>query len=249
MEKGNNLMSFLRTSVLASCMLVIAGIVAAPAAVAGTVNGTVTYVGQVPNLKPIEMNADPNCAKMHATPQPSDILVLGPGNTMANIFVHVVGGLPAGKTYPAPTTPVTMDQKGCHYDPHVFVIQVGQPFRILNSDGILHNVHALPHVNSPFNMAMPASRKEATTKFDKDEGIFQIKCDVHPWMSAWAAVLTHPYYAVTGKDGKFSIPNLPPGTYEIEAWHEKLGTQKGTVTVGASDTKTQDFKFSPPAGK
>jgi hypothetical protein len=68
-------------------------------------------------------------------------------------------------------------------------------------------------------------------------------------MSAWAAVLTHPYYAVTGKDGKFSIPNLPPGTYEIEAWHEKLGTQKGTVTVGASDTKTQDFKFSPPAGK
>lgn len=248
MEKGTNIMSFLRPTGLAACVLVIAGVVTAPA-LAGTINGTVTYVGAVPNLKPIAMDADPNCAKKHTTPQPSDVLVLGAGNTMANIFVHVVGGLPAGKTYPAPTTPVTMDQKGCHYEPHVFALQVGQPFRILNSDGILHNVHALPHVNKPFNKAMPAAVTESTATFDKEEGIFQIKCDVHPWMTAWAAVLTNPFFAVTGKDGKFSIPNLEPGTYQIEAWHEKLGVQKATVTVGASDTKTQDFKFSPPAAK
>jgi len=110
-------------------------------------------------------------------------------------------------------------------------------------------VHALPKINKPFNKAMPATVTETTTKFDKDEGMFQIKCDVHPWMTAYAAVLTHPFYSVTSKDGKFTIQNLDPGTYQIEAWHEKLGTQKATVTVGASDTKTQDFKFSAPAAK
>jgi plastocyanin len=237
-------MSHLRKTALASIAAVLAG----GSLYAGNVTGTVTYEGKIPALKPIAMDADPNCAKKHAgAPQPSDILVLGQGNTMANIMVRVVGGLPAGKTFPAPTTPAVMDQKGCHYEPHVFGIQVGQPFKILNSDGILHNVHALPKVNAPFNKAMPANVTETTTTFNKDEGMFQIKCDVHPWMTAYAAVLTHPFYSVTGKDGKFNIKDLPAGTYQVEAWHEKLGTQKATVTVGASDTKTQDFKFSAPA--
>jgi len=237
-------MSSVRNTVLAS----IAGLLAGTTLFAGTVTGTVTYEGKVPTLKPIAMDADPNCAKKHeGQPQPSDILVLGPGNTMANIMVRVVAGLPAGKTFPAPTTPAVMDQKGCHYQPHVFGIQVGQPFKILNSDGILHNVHALPKVNAPFNKAMPGNVTETTTTFNKDEGMFQIKCDVHPWMTAYAAVLTHPFYSVTEKDGKFTIKDLPAGTYQIEAWHEKLGTQKATVTVGASDSKTQDFKFSAPA--
>ena len=239
-------MSYARNTVLAAALVAVS---ASGLAQAGSVTGTVTYEGKIPTLKPIAMDADPNCAKKHTAPQPSDILVLGTGNTMANIMVRVVGGLPAGKTWPAPTTPAVMDQKGCHYEPHVFGIQVGQPFKILNSDGILHNVHALPKINKPFNKAMPATVTETTTKFDKDEGMFQIKCDVHPWMTAYAAVLTHPFYSVTGKDGKFNIQNLDPGTYQIEAWHEKLGTQKATVTVGASDTKTQDFKFSAPAAK
>jgi plastocyanin len=230
----------------------VAGLVAAGAggAFAGTITGTVTYEGKVPNLKPIAMDADPNCAKKHTTPVPSDVLLLGDGNTMGNILVRVVGGLPAGKTWPAPKEPATMDQNGCRYEPHIIGIQIGQPFKILNSDGILHNVHSLPKVNKPFNMAMPGNRKEATTTFDKEESIFQVKCDVHPWMSAYIAVMTNPFYAVTHKDGKFSIPNLDPGTYEVEAWHEKLGTQKATVTIGAaSDSKAVNFKFTAPAAK
>ena len=213
---------------------------------AATITGTITYEGKVPNLPPLNLSADAACAKKHATPQPSDLLVLGPGNTMANIMVSVVKGLPAGKTYPAPTTPVVMDQNGCRYEPHVFGLQVGQPLKVLNSDGILHNVHALPKVNKQFNMAMPPTVKESSQTFGQAEGMFMIKCDVHPWMSAYAGVFNHPFYSVTKKDGKFTISGLEPGTYEIEAWHEKLPVQKQTVTVAANETKTVAFKFTAP---
>jgi plastocyanin len=230
--------------------LALVATLACGAANAATITGTVTYDGKVPNLKPIDMTADAACAKMHgSTPQPSDMLVLGSGNTMGNIMVSVSSPLPAGKTYPAPTTPVVMDQKGCHYDPHVFGLMVNQPFKVLNSDGILHNVHALPKVNAPFNMAMPPTVKESSKTFGKAEGMFMIKCDVHPWMSSYAGVFTHPFFNVTKNDGKFTISNLDAGTYELTAWHEKLGTQKATVTVTGSETKSVNFKFSAPAAK
>jgi plastocyanin len=217
----------------------------AQVAAAGSVTGTVVYDGKVPNLRPLPVAAEPICAKKHPT-VPNEALVLGSGNTMANVMVYVTSGLPAGKAWPAPTTPVTMDQDGCQYKPHVLGVMVGQPFKVLNSDGILHNVHALSKVNASFNMAMPPTRKEAEHTFGKAEGMFTVKCDVHPWMQSYVGVFSNPFFAVTGSDGKFTIKDLPAGTYQIEAWHEKLGTQKATVTVGASDTKTESFKFSPP---
>jgi len=217
-----------------------------PAAGAGTIAGTVHYVGKVPNLKPLSVSAEPVCAKMHPT-VPNEALVLGSGDTMANVVVRVTKGLAAGKTWPAPKEPVVMDQKGCQYIPHVMGLMVGQPFKVLNSDGILHNVHALPKVNRQFNMAMPPTRKEAIETFTKAEGMFTVKCDVHPWMQAFVGVFTHPFFSVTKTDGKYSIGDLPAGTYEIEAWHERLGTQTSSVTVGATETKPVDFKFSPPS--
>jgi len=219
------------------------------ASAASTVTGTVTFEGKAPPLKPLAMDADPACKKKHATPAPSEALVLGSGNTMGNIIVYVSKGVPAGKTFPAPKTPVTLDQNGCQYKPHAQGIMVGQPYRILNSDGILHNVHSLPKINAQFNKPMPPTLKETTTTFTKPEPIFQIKCDVHPWMTAYIGVFTHPFFSVTGTDGKFTISGLDPGTYEITAWHERLGTQTASVTVGASDTKTQNFKFAMPAAK
>ena len=216
---------------------------------ASTVTGTVTFAGTVPNLKPLAMNADPACAKKHSGPVPNEMLVLGPGNTMGNIMVYVSKGLPAGKTWPVIKTPAVLDQKGCVYLPHVQGIMVGQQYRILNSDGILHNVHTLPKINRGFNKPMPPTMKETTTSFDKEEPFFQIKCDVHPWMSAYVAVFTHPFFSATGKDGKFTISGLDPGTYTITAWHEKLGTQTATVTVAANETKAQNFKFTTPGAK
>jgi plastocyanin len=218
-------------------------------AAGASITGTVTFAGTAPKLNPIPMDADPVCAKKHSTPVLSEKLVLGSGNTMGNILVYVSKGLPAGKTYPAPSTPVTLDQNGCMYVPHVQGIMVGQAYRILNSDGILHNIHALPKINSQFNRPMPPTMKETSTKFDKAEDVFTIKCDVHPWMQAFMGVFTHPFFATTKADGKFTISGLDPGTYTITAWHEILGPQTMTVTVGANETKTANFKFSAPAGK
>ena len=214
---------------------------------ASSITGTVTFTGTAPTIRPLAMDADPACAKKHSGPVANDMLVLGKGNTLGHILGSGTQGLPAGKTYPAPKAPVVLDQNGCQYKPHVMGIMVGQPYKILNSDGILHNIHTLPTINRAFNRAMPATVKEATTSFDKEEPIFHIKCDVHPWMSAYIGVFTHPFFSVSGTDGKYTISGLDPGTYTITAWHERLGTQTATVTVGGSDTKTQDFKFTVPA--
>ena len=214
-----------------------------------SITGTVTFDGTAPKLAPLTMNADPDCAKMHSAPVPNEALVLGSGNTMGNVMVWVSGGLPEGKTWPAPTTPVVLDQKGCQYHPHVMGIMVGQPYRILNSDGILHNIHALPKINRTFNESMPGTRLEAMTSFPRPETAFQIKCDVHPWMSAYIAVFTHPFFSVTSTDGTYTISGLDPGKYEITAWHERLLTQTASVTVGAGDPTTQSFTFAVPGAK
>jgi plastocyanin len=213
---------------------------------ASTITGIITFDGKPPALPPLAMDGDPACAKKHPKPVPSERLVLGGASAMGNVMVYVSKGVPAGKTYPAPGTPVTLDQNGCQYKPHVQGIMVGQAYKILNSDGILHNVHSLPKVNPQFNKPMPATMKETTTTFAKPEPVFQIKCDVHPWMVAYIGVFTHPFFSVTGPDGKFTISGLEPGTYEITAWHEVpgLGTQTATITVGANETKTQNFKFA-----
>ena len=227
-----------------------ATVLVAGSAMAGSISGTVTYDGKVPNLKPLAMDADPVCASKHKEPVPNQMLELGKtGNTMGNILVRVTSGLPAGKTYPAPKDPVVMDQNGCIYQPHVFVLQQGQTWKVLNSDGVLHNVHALPKTNAQFNMAMPPNRKEAEHTFDKKEDPFVVKCDVHPWMTAWTTVTDNPFFSVTKEDGKFTIKDLPAGTYEIEAWHEKLGKKTEKVTITDADTKTVDFKFSAPGGQ
>jgi len=212
---------------------------------AATITGKVVYDGEKPKLREIKMDADPICITHHGESVYPQTIVLGENNEIGNIFVHVKSGLPK-KDYPTPTEEVVISQKGCMYDPHVIGVMVKQTVKILNPDGTLHNVHALPKVNAEFNLAMPKFRTEVTKTFDKPEFFFPIKCDVHPWMGAWISVMAHPYFDVTGSDGTFEIKDLPAGEYEIEAWQEKLGTQTAKVTLAEGATQEVNFTYSKP---
>ena len=213
---------------------------------AATITGVIKYDGTAPKFKEIKMDADPICQSHHTDAVYPQTLVIGEGNTMANVFVYVKSGVP-NKTYLAPSEPVVVSQVGCMYDPHVFGAMDGQPVKIISPEGTLHNVHVMSKFNQEFNLAMPKFRTETTKIFDKAEPMFPFKCDVHPWMLAWVSIMSHPYFATTKQDGKFTIDNLPAGTYELEAWHEKLGTQKASVTVTDGETKEANFTFSRPS--
>ena len=210
---------------------------------AGTVTGKINFKGSKPAVSKIMMNADPKCVKMHTGKDvASEQVVVNSNNTLQNVFIYVKKGL-EGKKYPVPTDKKTIDQKGCMYSPHVFGVMAGQPIEITNDDPTLHNIHALPKNSKQFNIAQPKQGMKMTQKFEKSEVMVKVKCEVHNWMAAYVGVLDHPFYAVSDNAGAFSIKNLPAGTYEIEAWHEKYGAQTMSVTVGASDTKTADFTF------
>jgi plastocyanin len=160
---------------------------------------------------------------------------------LANVLVYVKSG--ASGSYPAPTTPAQVDQKGCNYQPHVIVLQVGQPLEITNSDDTLHNIHPRPAVNAEFNIGQPKQGMKSTKTFDKPEIMFPVGCDVHPWMRAFIAVLSNPFYAVSKDDGSFEIKGLPAGEYEIEAVHEKLKTMTQKVTVKEGEAAKLDLTF------
>jgi plastocyanin len=214
---------------------------AVDAATAATVTGKVKFEGTPPAPQPIKLSSDPYCQKANPGLTTETEVVSGDG-AVSNVFVYVKDGL-GGRTFPAPSQPVVLDQKGCHYTPHVLGIQVGQPLQIVNSDDTLHNVHGLPMVNKEFNQGQPIQGMKMTHTFSTKEVMVPFKCDVHGWMNAWIGVLDHPYYAVTSTDGSFSLKGLPPGTYTIEAWHEKLGTQTQTVTVAGKESKDVQFTF------
>jgi hypothetical protein len=202
----------------------------------------VKYAGaQVTNPK-IKMGADPYCETANTAPVFDQSVVVGPGGELENVFVYIKTGL-EGQAYPTPTTPVVFDQLNCTYHPHVFGIMTKQNLEILNSDATLHNVHATPGNSPEFNVGMPTQGMKITKNFKKPEVMVHIKCEVHPWMSAYAGVLDHPYFAVAGKGGTFEIPNLPAGTYTVEAWHEKLGTQTQELTVADGAAVEVSFTF------
>jgi len=215
---------------------------------AASITGTIVYEGKAPKFREIKMDADPICVMHNAEARFPQTLVLGENQTMGNVFIHVVKGLPK-KTHETPTEPVVLTQQGCMYEPHVIALMVGQPLKILNPDGTLHNVHALSKINKEFNIAMPKFRKEMSKTFDKEEFMFPIKCDVHPWMGAYASVMTHPYFDITEADGKFSIDQLPPGEYVIEIWHEKLGKQSAKVMLTEEGSDDLSITFSKPKPK
>ena len=208
---------------------------------AASVRGVVKFEGSVPKSKLISMAADPSCAKQHPSPVFVQEVMADSKGDLENVVVYVAQGL-GDRTFEAPTQPVVVEQQGCMYQPHVLAVRANQPLHVVNDDPTSHNIHPTPANNREWNKAEPpgTSLDEA---FAREEIAIPVKCNVHPWMHGYVAVFKHPFFAVTGKDGSFDLSSLPPGTYTIKAWHEKLGTSTQTITIGANETKEISFVF------
>jgi len=218
---------------------VSAAAVANPNPAGGTITGKVTYTGTPAKMKPIDMSKEPSCAKVYTTPPTAETVVTGPGDTLGDVVVYISAGAPDD---PAPSTAAVFTQKGCRYIPHVLALQVNQELKIVNEDQTSHNIHPLPKLNREWNKSQPPGTPPISEKYDKAEFI-PVKCNVHPWMHGNFAVLKNSHYAVTGENGSFTLPNLPPGKYTVTAWQESYGDQSQDVTISGGETKTVNFAF------
>jgi hypothetical protein len=224
---------------------------AAPAAAAGTervdpatagaIVGKVSFAGTPPANPPVKISADPACALSNPDGLAFENWLVSDGG-LDNVFVYVKDGL-GNYYFDTPTEPVKVDQRGCRYVPHVVGVRVGQPLEIGNSDATTHNIHSLPEANREVNLAQYKAGQKNLETFTVAEVMVPLKCDLHSWMRAYAGVVDHPYFAVTSNGGRFELKNLPPGTYTLEAWHEKGGRQTQQVTVGAKEMKTIAFTY------
>jgi plastocyanin len=212
---------------------------ATPPAGSGSITGKVTYTGTPMKMKPIDMSKEPSCAKQHATPVTTENVATGPGNTLEWVVVYISAGDEGTTT---PSQGVRYDQKGCQYLPHVLPLLAGQQLQIYNDDQTSHNIHPLAKLNQEWNKSQPPGSPPIDTKWDKPEFI-AVKCNIHPWMHGYFAVLKTSHFSVTGADGSFEIKGLPAGKYTVTAWQEQYGTKTQDVTVGAG-AATANFVFT-----
>jgi plastocyanin len=212
-------------------------------ATAATVTGTVHFDGHPPARIPIDMALDPACL-MAAEPNLTEQLIVNHGG-LANVFVYVKSGAPPSLA-PPNTQPVLLNQKGCRYVPHVVAVQQGGQIAFRNSDPTLHNVHTTPGQsgNASLDLSEMPMGKPQTETFHTPENMLPVRCNNHPWMQAFINVSPNPYYAISGPDGAFTLPQLPPGTYTLAAVHEKLGEQDIQITVAPKATAQANFSFS-----
>ena len=208
---------------LAALAAVLIG--AAPAALAGSIRGKVVIAGAVPPPKKVEVTIDQYVC---GGEKDAGDLLLSAQKELRNAVVWIENP-PPNSAWPESTKKVSVDQKACVFDPRVVVVPAGGTVDFLNSDRLLHNVHAAPKLNASFNRTQPKSRTVPIT-FEKPE-IVRVTCELHSWMTAWVVVAAHRFYAVTGADGQFAFDNLPPGSYKMQIWHERLGTVPANVTV------------------
>jgi len=209
----------------------------------GTVSGKVTYTGTPVKPKPIDMSKEPSCAKQHNPPVTTETVVTGQGNTLENVVVYISAGADDAN---APAQAVSFEQKGCQYLPHVLAMHTNQDLKVLNDDQTSHNIHPLAKVNREWNKSQPPGAPPIDAKFDQPEFI-SVKCNIHPWMHGWFAVLKTNHYSISKENGAFSLPDLKPGKYTITAWHEDYGTQTQEVTITGNETKSVDFAFKAKA--
>ncbi len=213
----------------------------------GVIKGKIVFKGDPAAYSRVEIDTskDPNCGK-DGKKIGTENVVLNKKTTpvtVRNVLVSIKEGL-GDRKYTAPTDKVVLDQKGCHYEPHVLALMEGQPLTIRNSDDTNHNIHFLPKVNEEVNVTQPQKGMEKDVKLVKED-VFKVKCDVHPWMGCHIAVFTHPFFFVTKEEGTFELKNVPPGKYKVEAWHETFGTLSMDVEVATGATVEKDLTFEP----
>jgi plastocyanin len=214
---------------------------------AGTLTGIVKLDGPVPKAALINMAQEPACARMHSGPAVSEAVVTGPENSLANVIVYISAGVKDTAAAP-PSTPAVIAQKGCMYQPHVLAMQAGQDLQIINEDPTSHNIHPMPVNNREWNKSQPPGMAPLEATFAREEISIPVKCNIHPWMKSYIAVFKNPYFAVTGKSGDFSLPNLPPGNYTITAWHEKYGSISQSITLGPNAPQAVTLTFKSGSG-
>jgi plastocyanin len=200
----------------------------------------VKYQGQPPERQPLNMSGEAACRKSDDVAL-SEELIVNPDGTLRNAYVRVISGL-GDRVFAPPTVALSMDQRGCIFVPHLLPIQTNQVIAFTSSDPVVHNVRTVARDNPRFNVSM-SGRGRTVRRFFPSPEIIQIRCDIHAWMAAYVAVSEHPFHAVTGEDGSFTIAGLPEGTFELEAWHETLGTSRQSVTLGEGERREIEFSF------
>lgn len=202
----------------------------------GNITGVIAFTGQPPAPRKLDTSNDAACGEAMA----DDVLVNN--GKLQNVFVYVKSGLPE-VNFEVPTTEVELDQKGCKYSPRVLGLHTGQTLKVVNSDATNHNIHPVPKINKEWNESQLKGQGPITRKFTKPESLIPVKCNMHSWMLAYISVLPHSFYAVSTADGTFTIKGLPPGEYEIEAWHEKFGAKTVKIKVAEKADAKADFSF------
>ena len=214
----------------------------------GTITGTIALNGQPPAPQPIDMSADTACQSKN--PNAVAETIVAKDGKLQNVFVYIKDGSVtggnriSGYTFTAPSTPVMLDQVGCHYSPHVIGIQTNQKLQVANSDPTAHNINVQPKQGNPsWNVSQPPSTPPIEKTFARPETLVPVKCNQHPWMKAYIGVLKHPFFSVSAADGAFTIKDVPPGKYTVVAWHEKFPEQTMEITVPDGGAGTANFTF------
>ena len=211
------------------------------AATGGTITGHIALAGKPPGNPVIRMTMDPKCADMNRGRQviQEQAMVTADGS-IANVFVHLEGNFP---DTPIPKTPVVIDQRSCVYGPRVVGVRVGQRLQIRNDDNLLHNVHSSSVTSNGFNVGQPIAGAVFEFVPKAPELMLKLGCDVHRWMTAFVGVMAHPYFAVSDASGRYTIVNVPPGTYAIRTWQEQFGERVQKVVVKAGMDAHADFSY------
>ncbi len=213
-----------------------------PVAGGGAIEGTVTFKGAVPAPVKLPITQDQDICGKEARDAPT--YQVSASGALKNAVVWI-DAIKAGKPLPS-AAKVGLNNTGCRFVPHVQAAVAGSRIDVKNSDDVLHNTHARLGKDrlTVFNVGLPILGQVSKQKL-LQPGVVKVGCDAgHKWMSAYIHVFKHPYFAVTGADGKFSMKDVPPGDYTVKIWHEALGTRTATAKVAAGGAVRVKVAFS-----